>query len=423
MARSAKLRAWPVALLCFGVYAATFSYRPSTDAHLNVIQTRALVLHGDIDLTRYGDQAGYTVQRGSRLYSLYGIGISLLAAPFYLVLSHAGASVLAHHAIPSIAFASLAAAALFVLLRRRFEPAIAIGGTILFAFGTTMWPTATTAFWAHAPVALLVALALGAFLSDGERAPAWAGLAFGSAAFVRPSLALLGLAAGLAYATRGWTDLRRYAAGAAGPLVLALAVNEWLWGSPFRTGYSFFDVGFGGDVVRGLTGELFSWRRGLFVYTPAFALSIAGGVIAALRARAWFERRIAALAGGTVALMVLYASFTVWWGGDEQYGYRYLLDAAPALTVLAAYAVTRVRALRVPAAALTALSIGIMALGSQPNRLGWDVHVPTAGLGASPLGAAWDACLAGPGPVAARLAAVALVAAALAWVLRRGEAV
>jgi hypothetical protein len=411
MPQRARLALLAVSIACFAFYAATFSFRPSTDAHVNVIQTRALVLHGDVDLSRYGHQAGYVVRRGTHAYSIYGVGVSVMAAPLLAIVARAGGSVIAHHAVPAIAYAAAAAAAMFVLLTRIFRPAVAVGGVTLFAFGTTIWPTGTTAFWAHAPAAFLVALGIGALFSDDERAPGWAGLAFGLAAFLRLPLALTGGAVGLYYASRGRGPFARFALGATAPVVAILVQNAVLWGSPFRTGYSFYDVGLNGDLATGLRGTLFSWWRGLFVYTPAMVLAVAGGALAVVRARDPHERRYLALALGALATVVVYARFTVWWGGDEQYGYRYLLDGAPSLVMLAAYAASRARSLALAGAALTAASVFVMALGSQPNKHGWDDTPFPAAFGDAPVGRAWQAFTASPGGVAMRLVGVALVVA------------
>lgn len=404
------------------LYGATFSFRPTTDAYLNVVQTRSLVLHGDVDIARYEPNAGFYIPRGDRVYSLYGVGVSVMAAPLIAPLAHADASVIAHHAIPAIVYAAAAVTAMFTLLLRIFPRSIAIGGTALFAFGTTLWPVATTAFWAHAPVAFLLALGMIAFFDERSRAPGWAGLALGAAAFVRPITTPVAIAVGAWYLTRGARPSLRFAAGASVPIAATLVQNAILWGSPFRTGYAFFDVGFGGDVLAGVEGVLFSWWRGAFVYTPALILGVIGTALALRRWRDPAERRFAALGLGAIAVVLAYTRFTVWWGGSEQFGYRYLLDAVPMLVVTGAYLVARAPALRAPAAVLTAASIAVMILGSQPHSRGWDDRDFPSGLADAPLGLAWSAFVDSPWAALARLAGGALVVAVLWYVSRPREA-
>jgi hypothetical protein len=60
-------------LVLVGFLAATFSYRRITDTELNSFQTRALVLHGDVDLDRYervNQPAFFTHRADGHLYSL-----------------------------------------------------------------------------------------------------------------------------------------------------------------------------------------------------------------------------------------------------------------------------------------------------------------------------------------------------------------
>jgi hypothetical protein len=67
-----------------GLYTATFTFRGITDTELNSLQTRALVLHGDIDLSRYdvdltrfqGSGGNLVVVRDEHVYSVYGVGVS-----------------------------------------------------------------------------------------------------------------------------------------------------------------------------------------------------------------------------------------------------------------------------------------------------------------------------------------------------------
>src|SRR5437870_5160227 len=144
-------------LILFGVlvafFSATYSKRDITDTDLNSLQTRALALHGDINLSRYKSQldpnALWSSWHGGR-YSIYGVGVSLPAVPIYAIFARAGASDRFLQATASIPFVAAAVIAIFIVLLRLFPISVAVGGTIAFAFGTTMWPVAAMGFFQSA---------------------------------------------------------------------------------------------------------------------------------------------------------------------------------------------------------------------------------------------------------------------------------
>ncbi|MGH2725360.1 MAG: hypothetical protein ACRDKS_00120, partial [Actinomycetota bacterium] len=129
-------------LVLVGFLAATYSYRRITDVELNSFQTRALVLHGDVDLYRYErvNRPGYfTQQRGDHLYSIYGVGVSVVAAPVYAVLARTDASEGVLQGAGAIPFVAGAIVLMYLLLARLVDAKLAAAGALVFGFGTTMW--------------------------------------------------------------------------------------------------------------------------------------------------------------------------------------------------------------------------------------------------------------------------------------------
>jgi hypothetical protein len=413
MRRSSKgvARALALVVLIGGFYALTFDFRPSTDSTLNSLQTRSLTLHGDIDLARYGQLAGFVERRGPHVYSVYGAGISLVGAPMYLVATHAGASDRVLQALASIPFVTGASVVMYYLLLRLFDRRLAIGGTIVFAFGTTMWPIAATAFWQQGPVAFLSVLGLSALFSERKSAPVWAGLTIGLATFVRPTLSVLAASVALYYCVRGWRDAVRYVAGGLPAVAGFLIQGRWIWGSWVKAGYSFAGVGFHGNVPHALYGELFGVWRGLFVYSPVLILAVVGAF--AVHKDASHQRAFRFLAISALGSIVLYAWFSTWWGGKQEFGYRYLLDIAPILVLLAANAAHRYRKMMTVAVPLAFVSILTMAFGAAPNRYGWDFNPFTTKFLDAPIGQAWIAFFDHPGPSLARLGGIVIVSVAL----------
>lgn len=405
-------------LVLVAFYGGTRQLRISKDAHLNSLQTRALVLHGDIDLSRYGPQEGFAVRHGGDRYSIYGVGVSLLAAPLYAVGVRAGASESLLHAAATIPFAAGAVVVLYLLLLRLFGPRVATAGALTFAFGTSMWTLATTAFWMHAQVAFLVTVGLSAMFSPHRRAPALTGFAFGMAAFVRPPLAIVGLTGLSFYAAHAIVSKRPfreglravvlYLGGGALPALAVFAQNRWIWGSWLRSGYTFADVGFHGDLAQGLWGELFGWWRGLSVYSPVFLVAVAGWIVA-LGGREFLESRFTFLGGACLTSILFYGTWETWWGGEHQFGYRYLLDVVPLLVLLSAYAVVSVRKLAYLALPLAAVSIATFAFGSLPDAFWWDGNNFPTRFSDAPVSAAWEGFADDPWGGLFRLALVSVL--------------
>jgi hypothetical protein len=110
------------------------------------------------------------------------------------------------------------------------------------------------------------------------------------------------------------------------PLV---AYNDLAFGSPFEQGYGV--KSFATPIQTGLYGLLLSPSRGLFVYTP-YAIF---GFFALLRAWRWpgeVAGRLRGLSLVWLAALVVYATYSEWWGG-RVFGSRFLDDFAPILFV------------------------------------------------------------------------------------------
>jgi hypothetical protein len=402
------------------LYAATYSPRNITDTDLNSLQTRALVLHGDIDLSRYrlDPRALWVSWRGAR-YSIYGVGVSLPALPVYAPLVRLGASENLLQAAASIPFVAAAAILLFRLLSGLFSRWVAWGWTVVFALGTTMWPLAAMAFYQNGPTQLFQVLGLLGLFSRRRGGPALAGFGFAAAAMVRPLAGFALAFAGLFYLLRDRRALGPYVAGALAPLAVIVVQNRWIWGGWLTGGYSHNIAGFRGDVPKALWELLFGWWRGMLVYSPVLGMGFVGLAMALRRARGFVESRLLVAGATALATILLYARFTTWWGGLNQFGYRYLLDAVPFLCLLGAYACERSPRVRAWSVPLGLLSVLTMTFGAAPNRFALDGTLFATRLEDTSLGQAWIVALDRPLETLARLGGVALVAGVLAWAAPR----
>ena len=397
------------ALVAF--YAATYDVRNITDTDLNSLQTRALALHADADLTRYdpSPQALWVDWRGGK-YSIYGVGVSLPAVPLYAVLARMDVSDDTLQAAAAIPFVAAAVLILYRLLLQLFSRVNATIGTVLFAFGTTMWPVASMAFYQNAGTALFQAVGLWGLFSKSDRGPILAGLGFGLATMVRPIAGIPLVFVGIFYLLKERRSVFRYGLGAALPILVILVQNRWIWGGWLTGGYSHNIAGYHGDVPPALWGLMFGWWRGLIVYSPFLIAGFVGLVIAFRRRADFLESRLLLLGATVVATILLYARFSTWHGGLNQFGYRYLLDAVPFLIVLTVYVLDRVPRLRLYFAPLAVVSVLTMIFGSEPNRYSWDFTFFATRLVDTSLGQAWTVAVNYPLGNLARAAGVAAVA-------------
>ena len=125
------------------------------------------------------------------------------------------------------------------------------------------------------------------------------------------------------------------------------------------------------------------------------------------------------LGGSCVLSLLLYAGYPQWWGGLNQFGYRYLLDIVPPLVVLGAWALARQPRLRPIAIPLAVLSIMNMSFGMAGNRFGWDFVMFPRAFSDTPIGQAWIVFVDFPTGSILRLFGVAAIAVVLTVVAPR----
>ena len=378
------------------IYTATFNLRSVSDTTLNSRQTKALVLHGDVDVARYHPgPTEYAFRHGRGTYSIYGVGISVVSAPVYAILARVGASDAVEQGAAVIPFAALAVFAMWLLLRRFAKPALAAGGALTFAFGTTLWPLASMALYQHASVALFHVLGFAAFLSNRRNSSLFAGLALGAAAFVRLPAALPLVCVGLFYLAFDRPRVIRLIGGSLAGIAGIVIQNRWIWGKWLTGGYSLAGIGFHGHVGHAVWGLLFGWFRGLFAYSPV--LLLAGmGLFIALRDRSRFAWQLVAIGISAITTVGLYSRWSTWDGGLNQFGYRYLLDIVPALIILGVYGVQKVPRLIPLALGLAVISGMTMTFGAAPNRFAWDGNFLATRFVDASIGQAWIAALDRP---------------------------
>ena len=380
--------AWLFGIFCYFLPAATWNPVSRFDL------TRSVVEHGTLTIDAYVDNTGDRAHRGEHWYSDKAPLAALLAvpayqayhwmessrgkAPSYQVVGKPGEApqrvtvnrsfqrALYVCSLSTAALAGVAAGlALFELLRRRLSTLTALAGSAATVLATPLFPYATS-FYGHAIAAGFVTVAVALLDTWGaqpidshqglpsRRRALLAGLCLGTSmgceylSFVPAAVLSLVFALGFVLSSqdRG-RAVRRCASelllpmavGALAPVLLIAGYHWACFGAPWRTGYSFvvdpkFAAGHANGLLgirlpsaAGLWGLSFGRLRGLFYIAP-LALALLIGLIARARAR---DRSALAGSCGFLALLLVNASYYMWWGGAAA-GPRHLV---PALGLLA----------------------------------------------------------------------------------------
>jgi hypothetical protein len=237
--------------------------------------------------------------------------------------------------------AGLAVLAFFFCARKLADLRTALAVTLAFAFGTSVWSTASQGLWQHTPSLLFQLLALWFLLRGDERgaSPAPAGLFLSLAVISRPTNAVTALVLGAYFVFRYRRRLLAFVLWALPPLLLALLYNAGVNGSPFVFGYQEgVAQQFSLPRWEAAQGLLFSPSRGLFVLSPFLLLAPVG---------LWFGwyREHQSLYAFLAVAFVGYTGVMAAWGslGGWAYGARMLTDALPSIALLLVPAVSRLR--------------------------------------------------------------------------------
>jgi glycosyltransferase involved in cell wall biosynthesis len=276
----------------------------------------------------------------------YPIGVSLLAVPFVVVYSWFDPSLNERlqtevldrfeKTIASV-FGAFAGVIFFWLILSQFESlAIALGSTVIFSFGTSMWSTATRALWQHGPLVLMLVIAM-LLLVRARRHPQliqFVSLPLAMAYLIRPTaiVPIFMISGYVLICHRAW--FARYVGWA---MLIAL---PWIWYNfsvyhallPWYYWHEAFSATT--NFTEGLLGNLFSPSRGLFVFSPVLLFALSGFVLA-LRDR---EQRPLTIAYGAIIIghTIIIGAASMWWAGHS-FGPRFMTDIVPFLAYFTAF--------------------------------------------------------------------------------------
>jgi hypothetical protein len=335
--------------------------------------------HGNPLVRQRFDQFGLNTP-----YSGYGIGLSLVMTPLYLVGRGLGIAAPGLMNLADAVMVAATAVVMFATLRRRgCDDRLSSVPVTILVFGTPLLAYALTDF-SEPGVALMIACSVYALdaVSRGSRIAAYgAGAAVGGAVLLRtdslPAVAVPVAIALLVLSADRWKDARRFAIGAAPFAVIWMAYNAARFGSPITNGYH--NQPFNHAFLPGVYGLLLSPGRGVFVYVPVLLVAMA--VMPRLRGT---DRVLALFAVALlVARALMYAKWWAWYAGDV-WGPRFLLPVIPAFAPALAAALDRwsrstlVRSVIVFGVAMAAIGVVLTIRPLQNGYVGLPVHFTSA---------------------------------------------
>ena len=379
--------------IIFLIYAAS-PINTSYDSQVS-LHTAMSLLHG-----KGGDLTDYMREMPGDTYVLeypdgkprnrYPIGPSLLALPGVFIASwilpdfadrlRKGRTDCLEKIFASV-IGAMAAVVFFWLIYDHFQSIwIAGSSTLIFAFSTSMWSTATRALFQHGPLVLMLVIAM-LLLQRSRNRPAlaqYAGAPLAFAFLCRPT-AIVPIVVLSTYVL--WFHRRRfihYLCWAAVITVPWIAYNISIYGVPF-TAYYLTGLGQGqSSMWESVLGNLLSPSRGLLVFSPVLIFSISGFVLAMCEHQ---ERPLNIAYGLIVALMfVIIVRAPIWWGGHS-FGPRFTTDLLPFLVFFTSFTFAhfgkpgnRARMTAISGAVVLAIaSLLIHAQGAiRPEPLAWN---------------------------------------------------
>jgi hypothetical protein len=363
----------------------------------------ALVERGEVRVSSPADRgvvARSVAGPGGANYSKYGIGLSLVAAPFYA----ASGTVSAGFELPetrdaegnlrtgvrvfgtSLASAVAAGAAVGVTFLLALElglPAFAALAVALALAHATLLAHYATTFLSEPLSALCLATACLGF-ARAESAPvprpgplALSGFASGLllATKVAQGVAIVALALGVLHLARSrpdrrWLGLLAWAAPVAAWALAVALYDQARFGSPFATGYGGEATRFTTPIGEGLAGLALSPGKGILWFSPVVLVSLLGFRSLAGRRPAFVAVALAMIG----SLVALDAKYYQWWGGDC-WGPRLLVPLLPLLALPAGEVFARWRTLgRWRRAAVGLLVLASVFVAALPILVPFDAH-------------------------------------------------
>lgn len=364
---SAGVRLTALALFAglFLVYNSNGRELQPIDSQPTKLAARALVRDGVLTLDRdvaerpaLSARVSFQKDRDGHMRSAYSVVPSIIAAGPAWILSRIGVldldAPLAPNLIAALTASLLTAAAVvlvFLSLGGLVSTRAALYTAVGLGLGTNYWAIASRTLWQHETVAFGSALALWSWLRPARSmttvhvlvGAVGLSLACTCRLQVAPLACVLLLWLGV---RAGWPRALAAAAVVCASLAVQAAAEYRWFGTPLGGFAAMQRVALRPDA-HGVTGSisatpwigalglLVSPSRGLLIFSPIVVLVAFG---AWRSARDFRDLKLAWLLAASAAVFLVYASYSIWWGGFT-FGPRYMLDLLVPLTPAAALGV------------------------------------------------------------------------------------
>ncbi|MGD0917232.1 MAG: hypothetical protein ABSB22_12325 [Thermodesulfobacteriota bacterium] len=331
----------------------------SVDSKWSIPTAMSIIKEGNTHLDEYGEilqknNYSATQEIDGHYYSIFPVGVSLLAVPFVYASEKMLDSLLPlirdlaryqGHDLPgTITVISIApgielfVASVIIAVTTVFIYLIAHGFldrqyafliSLVFAFCTSAWSTASRGLWQHGPSMLMLTITLYLILrgKNNPRLLQFASIPLAFSYVIRPTncipVVLLTVFM-VVYHRQHFLRYILWALVIAVPFVIFnLSIYRSLLSPYYYLSHSFrFDLGF----LWSLAGHLISPSRGLLIYSPILMFSIYG--IAAGIKKGEFKPLDWFLLLILFVHWIVISSFSNWWGGFS-FGPRYFADMIP----------------------------------------------------------------------------------------------
>jgi hypothetical protein len=333
----------------------------------------------------------FTRGRDGHFYSAYPIALPLLLTPLYAPLVASldieqmpvGRLVLLARVLEKFSaslIAALSVIAFLALAESLSGWRAACQASLVYAFASQTWSTASQALWQHGASEFAIILTLLCLVKTRKRPASYLPVAlFGMCAGLtfafRPSNGIFVCLCGVYALLSCWRPAQKAVfACSGGVVVLASVAYSWrVFGSPLG-GYS-GEMQFDANPLIGLAGLLISPSRGLFVFSPVFIFSAVGIYIWWRGGRTFYPDVYWICLVFSASHIGAMSMWRMWYGGFN-YGPRLLTDIVPCLVILMIPSIvwiSRSTAWKLAFAVMLAVSIGVQAVGTfcYPNGH-WD---------------------------------------------------
>ena len=324
----------------------------STDSRWTLYLAMSLLREKDVDLDEYAhlmeDGDFRVVYHDGHIYSYFPVAAPLLVVPYvwvvdrvfpwrfptdlagYLLVHFPDSRVSRLEQIAAAIVAACAAGIVYLVVSSRLDTRRALLLTFVFAFGTSMFSTASRALWQHGLSVLCLSAALWILLRpehSGSRL-LMAGALLGISFVVRPTNSISIFILTIYVLLNRRDRLVPYSAGLLIPIALLILYSLRVYGDPLPAYYQPQRLGTNTEFLSAALGNLVSPNRGLFVSSPILILAVAGAYSQFRNGQMSLGHPAPFLAAILVGHWIAISTFDNWYGGWSL-GPRLFTDVLP----------------------------------------------------------------------------------------------